>query len=347
FAALLYFCGSGDVWRTLAFFLAAQVGFVGGNVFYDAFLPHIASADRHFRAEVDTDVAWRGEPGASTLSGSVVLLDAKYDREFHILEEFRSEAAAGRAALRSVQSGWDKIGLDITVRNTGDCWIRNNAADVALRVDGRVRGSLAYPEMTGAIEAVEGKLHYLGLNFDIAHGLMEFHAPYAHPYIEMTGEKDVREYLVRLTLRGPADNLELDLSSTPGLERKDILALLAFGATQDELRTAQFGAQIGPSVFLEQVGKIVERPLARLTGLDVVRIETQTGSGGNTQGSRLYLGKRISDRLAVEFVTGISEQAAEQGFQVEYNLTDFLLLKAAQPAGEHPRVSATLRFKER
>lgn len=43
FAILLYFCRSGDVIKTLLFFLLAQVGFIGANVFYDAFLPHIAS----------------------------------------------------------------------------------------------------------------------------------------------------------------------------------------------------------------------------------------------------------------------------------------------------------------
>jgi UMF1 family MFS transporter len=46
FATLLFFCGEGDVWKTMFFFLVAQVCFVGGNVFYDAFLPHIASEDR-------------------------------------------------------------------------------------------------------------------------------------------------------------------------------------------------------------------------------------------------------------------------------------------------------------
>jgi MFS transporter, UMF1 family len=46
FAILLFFCGSGDVWMTMLFFLLAQIGFVGGNVFYDAFLPHIASPDK-------------------------------------------------------------------------------------------------------------------------------------------------------------------------------------------------------------------------------------------------------------------------------------------------------------
>jgi len=43
---LLLFCGPGDVWKTMAVFIVAQVGFVGGNVFYDAFLPEIASEDK-------------------------------------------------------------------------------------------------------------------------------------------------------------------------------------------------------------------------------------------------------------------------------------------------------------
>jgi UMF1 family MFS transporter len=42
-AILLSTCRSGDVFQTLLLFLLAQVGFIGANVFYDAFLPHIAS----------------------------------------------------------------------------------------------------------------------------------------------------------------------------------------------------------------------------------------------------------------------------------------------------------------
>ncbi len=46
FTLLLYSCRAGDVFRTLLFFMVAQVGFIGANVFYDAFLPHIASEER-------------------------------------------------------------------------------------------------------------------------------------------------------------------------------------------------------------------------------------------------------------------------------------------------------------
>ncbi len=46
FATMLYFCKSGDVGLTIFLFIGSQVCFVGGNVFYDAFLPQIASEDK-------------------------------------------------------------------------------------------------------------------------------------------------------------------------------------------------------------------------------------------------------------------------------------------------------------
>ena len=46
FATMLYFCESGDVGLTVTLFIGTQVCFVGANVFYDAFLPQIASEDK-------------------------------------------------------------------------------------------------------------------------------------------------------------------------------------------------------------------------------------------------------------------------------------------------------------
>jgi UMF1 family MFS transporter len=45
-ALLLYFCQSGDVRKTVIIFMISQIGFVGANIFYDAFLPQIASEDK-------------------------------------------------------------------------------------------------------------------------------------------------------------------------------------------------------------------------------------------------------------------------------------------------------------
>jgi MFS transporter, UMF1 family len=43
---LLALTGAGQVWLTMLLFVGSQICFVGANVFYDAFLPHIASEDK-------------------------------------------------------------------------------------------------------------------------------------------------------------------------------------------------------------------------------------------------------------------------------------------------------------
>jgi UMF1 family MFS transporter len=46
FTVLLYLSYAGDIYRTAVFFVIAQFAFVSANVFYDAFLPQIASDDK-------------------------------------------------------------------------------------------------------------------------------------------------------------------------------------------------------------------------------------------------------------------------------------------------------------
>ncbi len=45
----LFFCKTGDVYPTIGLFLISQIGFVGANVFYDAFLPQIAKPGQQDR----------------------------------------------------------------------------------------------------------------------------------------------------------------------------------------------------------------------------------------------------------------------------------------------------------
>ncbi|HUR37379.1 MAG TPA: MFS transporter, partial [Terriglobales bacterium] len=46
FCMLFYFVHTGDVLKTLIFFLISQLGFVNANIFYDAFLPHVSSDEQ-------------------------------------------------------------------------------------------------------------------------------------------------------------------------------------------------------------------------------------------------------------------------------------------------------------
>ena len=45
FTGLLYFVHAGDYWMGAVFFIIANIGFAGGNVFYNAFLPEISTSE--------------------------------------------------------------------------------------------------------------------------------------------------------------------------------------------------------------------------------------------------------------------------------------------------------------
>ena len=45
FTGLLYFVHAGDYWMGAIFFIIANIGFAGGNVFYNAFLPEISTSE--------------------------------------------------------------------------------------------------------------------------------------------------------------------------------------------------------------------------------------------------------------------------------------------------------------
>lgn len=94
FTILLAFCRRGDVIQTLLIFLLAQVGFVAGNVFYDAFLPQIASKDKMDR------VSGRGFSygylGGGLQFAVALMLVAGHDH-FGISQSFAARLAMGMA----------------------------------------------------------------------------------------------------------------------------------------------------------------------------------------------------------------------------------------------------------
>ncbi|MBI4237751.1 MAG: translocation/assembly module TamB domain-containing protein [Deltaproteobacteria bacterium] len=304
-----------------------------------------AEPGRAWHAEFDTDMAVRRDNAHTTLSGDLNIVDLRYTKDFRLLEEFgRSDVVASRERLRREHAGYDHVKLDLRVNSRGDLFIRNNAADVTLRANVVVRGTLANPQVQGNIEATEGRIHYLGLEFTVVNGTVEFHTPFAEPFVEFRGEESIGTHLVQVTLRGPINNLYVDLAAIPGEDRKNVLCLIAYGTTCDQLRTIAFGAKVGPTIFAEQLGKILARPLARYTKLDVVRLESAVGT---TDLTRLHIGKRISDRLEVGFVTSVGQTAAEQSLEASYQITDFLLLKGTQSTKGHVGGKLSFRFRER
>lgn len=312
------------------------------------------------RLEMDTELTWSGTPARSLLSGDMIIQDGLYAQDFNIFDKLTGGSIQRVPARMSTEAASTSLGLNLRIRNTGEIRVHNNAADVALAANIFVTGTEARPVVIGSIQTEDGVLNYVGLRFTIARGLVEFRGDLDNPYIEFVGERDTyssgdQNYIISLTLAGPLNNLKYDLSSSPPQDRASLISLLLTGATPEELRS-QPGGGSGSRYAAGQVGAALAAPLASAIRLDTIRLESgmttsmlnSTVSPTTTPGAqRLFLGKRLSERLNLGFSTDVGGSNPQQSIVAEYILTDYLLIKGGQSSNQNFGFNFTFRYRGR
>lgn len=129
-AALISLCGPGDVWPAILLFVISQVGFVGANVFYDAFLPQLAEPGQEDR--VSSKGFAYGYAGGGLQFACVLILIAFHDH-FGL-----SESGAARIGMLSAALWWGGFAL-VTARYLREPRTRQGiAADQGQKISGPV-----------------------------------------------------------------------------------------------------------------------------------------------------------------------------------------------------------------
>lgn len=277
----------------------------------------------------DTHVTLKGTWPSPLLEGRVDIIDGRYIKNFQVhdlvLKPFQES---------SEKTPWENqvenVRLNLDIKNSGDLKVKNNVSSLFLQSNLQVTGTYVAPKISGALSITEGTFHYLGSDFVLNEGLIEFSDRIQRePYLRLSAQQDIPpnqpRYTVFVELKGYLSNLEISLSSTPSLNREDIISLIAFGLTQQEIReSGQAKRNLTSSLLGEEISSTFGRPVAKTTKLDVFRLESsKTGYL-----SRLSLGKFITDRLSLEFTNDLDPQTAEKTLQANYYLTDTILLKA-------------------
>lgn len=119
-ASLISFCGAGDVWPVIILFVISQVGFVGANVFYDAFLPQLAEPGQEDK--VSSKGFSYGYAGGGLQFACVLALIAFHD--FFGL----SESGAARVGMLSAALWWGGFAL-VTAKYLREPQVRQGHLD--------------------------------------------------------------------------------------------------------------------------------------------------------------------------------------------------------------------------
>ncbi len=308
------------------------------------------SKNNVYRLDFDADVNLTGKFPSPLLSGKIDIIEGRYIKPF-VIRDLVLKPFEEPSEPTELELSLAPVGLDLSVRNSGDLRVRNNIATIFLQSNLQIHGTFGKPKIAGALSVTEGTFRFLGREFTLNEGLVEYSNPLRNePYLTLSAQQDIPvdqpRYTVYVDIRGFLDNLAIQLSSSPSLEKQDIVSLLAFGATQEEIR--QSGASkrtLTSGVLGEELSTVVAAPLAKTTKIDIFRLEAS--ESGNL--SRFSVGKRISDRFTLEFINDLDPVTAEKTFQANYYLTDTVLLKGYRKSllGFDPRyeLNLLLRFR--
>jgi hypothetical protein len=193
----------------------------------------------------EADVALRGPLNSATASGTVYIVQSRFNKEIEILPlslPGKPQPVPAVVAKRKTISfpnpplrDWT-FNIAVKTRAEDPFLVRGNLAKGKVAVDVRLAGTGRVPYLSGSatIEQFSATLPLSTLT--TRRGLVIFseNSPF-EPSIELEAESKIRQYTVIMRLDGPASKPRLELESEPPLPQREILSLLTTGSLSGEI----------------------------------------------------------------------------------------------------------------
>jgi translocation-and-assembly-module (TAM) inner membrane subunit TamB-like protein len=198
--------------------------------------------------------------------------------------------------------------------------------------DVRVRKEPSAPvTLLGTVETIRGTYEFQGRRFDLVRGgrLRLLGEPQLNPLLDITATRVIPNTGVeaRVHVTGTARAPQLQLTSNPPLDEADILSLIVFNRSVNELGTgeraslATTAGGIATGFLAAPLGESIGRAL----DLDLFEITTTTEEG--TFGAGITVGQQIGDRAFVKLRQQYGERTIIE-FMTEYQLARFMRVEA-------------------
>lgn len=302
------------------------------------------SQPEQWNMAANAELSLTGSAPHLRLSGRLDVVEGLYYKDYSLSQFILKPVGVLSRSPQRRTTFVDQFDLDLLIKSLGEFEIRNNLAEMALKGELRLRGRLEEPGLSGTIDIIDGEIHAFGIDFESASGFASFdRARGIYPLIEFTALHEIQNYEIKAKLIGYADNLNLLLESIPALQRNEIISLIAYGRTPDQLTEARQSLFSNAAIASQVVG-LLQRPLSKATSLDIVKLEQQYDPTEPTF-SRFSIGKQLSDRFALAFTTDLSLDEAYKGFVLEYSIIDNLLIKGTKDTGSRYRFDLTWRLQ--
>jgi len=181
-------------------------------------------------------------------------------------------------------------------------------------------------KVQGRLDVVRGQYAFQGRRFDIRRDseLVFSGDDPLNPVINVVAERQIGSVTAVVRATGTARQPEIALSSTPPLDQGDILSLIVFNQTMNELSTnarVNLAARAG-TIAARALATPLSDSVARALDFDLFEI---TPSDDNATGATITIGRQVNENLFVGFKQNVGNDDVSQ-ISFEYRLTEFLRL---------------------
>lgn len=246
------------------------------------------------------------------LSGEVTITQARYSLDNlpssrpHALDvRWTDDPPAEPDASRLRRT----LALDIAINADRRVYVTGRGLDSEWRADLQLTGTPAAPRLNGTTTLVRGDLDLAGRPFVFDTGTITFDGPVNRARIDLSAERSVNDFDVRVNVTGSPVKPAIELSSSPDLPQDEILSRLLFGRSSMDLSALEAA----------QLASTIARLSGNSTGFDPAS-EFQAALGidrfsigtSETGGAEIGVGQYLSDDVYLEL-----KSAGAEGSSVE------------------------------
>jgi hypothetical protein len=303
---------------------------------------------KDFKSLIDADLILSGTPNAQILAGDINVLRMEYVRSFNLLEQLASHSSSQSGPL-TTEPFLLGLRLNLEIHSNNGLYIDNELARLRGNIRLALRGTPAYPSLTGRVEATEGNISFRGSRFAITRAAANFiDRTRINPVLEVRAEADVKTYRLILDAMGDLEHLNLNITSDPVMSTVDILSLLTTGKSDTSTVTSQRESQMAgisaASVLSENLTGVIGKRVQRILGLESFRVDPFLAGAENDPTARITISERISKDLVVTYSRNLTT-SREQIVVIEYDIGRDLSMVATRD--ENGKFGLDFRFRKR
>lgn len=295
-------------------------------------------------AESDGTLQIKGDLKSAIATGHLNILESditipsRIPRSIPHLEVIYKNAIAPPSLPIQTPYAAYPLQLDLTVDAPDGIFISGRGLESEWKGTFHIQGTQTNPASTGKIELIKGVFLFSGREFKLTEGSLTFSGEEnAMPVINLAANIEIKDISITAYLKGPLNNPQITLQSSPPLPMGTIMAYLLFGqdladiSSSQALKLASSIASIagdGPGI-LEQTKKSIG-----IDRIQIITVPSATAEGGETMA--IQVGKYVAEGVLVSFSQGAENSSSNISIEVDVQggLTFILESDQAQEQGK-------------